>query len=324
MTTVLNAPMGEAADASFELAARPLTIHERMTAILAELPALGKDSFNEQQRFHYRAHDDVLNALNPLLAKYGVYVTPDVIERVQNVRTTASGKAMYEVNLHVRFTFHGEDGSSVTASGWGEGTDLGDKATNKAMTGAFKYVLFQTFAISTAEASDADDESPEETMAQAESRQAREERATPKKVPKPKAIKTFDPGKDLLPGAIRVATEEDAVAVRQGQRDLDPTQPWADIEAFLCAATFEKPYDDLSTPEKREFWTRLANAVVKVNELAGPGGDFPPPTSEQIREGYAWAFKGVTIAFSEPLPAAEGSPDTPAPPAETGAQEAAK
>lgn len=142
-------------------------IYELMGRILAELPAIGKDQHNTQQGFYYRGMDDVLNALNPILSKYGVFVVPDVIERLNGTRTTAKGGILYEVNLHVRFRFYGPAGDFVEASGWGEGTDSGDKATNKAMTNALKYVLFQAFAISTEEQSamDSDRYTPEGTVA---------------------------------------------------------------------------------------------------------------------------------------------------------------
>jgi hypothetical protein len=134
-----------------------------MVAIIGELPAIGKTQRNAQQNFMFRGHDDVMNALNPLLAKHGVFIVPDVLERVTAERQTSQNKTMYEVNLHVRFTFYGAAGDSFIATGWGEGTDMGDKATNKAMTMAFKYVIAQSFALATAETSDADADTPEET-----------------------------------------------------------------------------------------------------------------------------------------------------------------
>ena len=114
----------------------------------------------------FRGHDDILNALNPLLSKHGVIVVPDVIERVTAQRETAKGNVMYEVNLHVRYRFYGAEGDYIEASTWGDGTDMGDKATNKAMTMAFKNALNQTFAISSEEFKDADADTPEETTGQ--------------------------------------------------------------------------------------------------------------------------------------------------------------
>ncbi len=157
----------EGAPVESQFPAYAQTIHQRMAAILAELPAIGKDSVNPEQHFQYRSHDDVLNAVNPLLAKYGVYVVPEVLERIAATRETTRGKIMYEVNLLVRYSFIAEDGSWIAASAWGEGTDMGDKSTNKAMTMAFKNVLAQAFAVSTQEGQsyDADGSTAEETVA---------------------------------------------------------------------------------------------------------------------------------------------------------------
>lgn len=141
------------------------TVYERMVSIVSELPAIGKNQKNKQQNFMFRGHDDVLNALNPLLSKHGVICLPDVVQRLEGQRTTAKGSIMFVVNLHVRYRFYGEAGDCVEASVWGEGTDMGDKATNKAMTMAFKNVLNQAFAISTEEFKDADGETPEHSRA---------------------------------------------------------------------------------------------------------------------------------------------------------------
>jgi hypothetical protein len=140
-----------------------LTIHQRMIGILGELPPIGKNQRNTQQNFMFRGIDDVLNALNPLLAKWGVFYVPNVMERIESVRKTKSDSSLYVVNLRIEYTFFGVNGDSVYATVWGEGTDSGDKATNKAMTGAMKYALFQVFAISTQEAQDADRSSLEES-----------------------------------------------------------------------------------------------------------------------------------------------------------------
>lgn len=276
------------------------TIYERMVSIIEELPAIGKNQRNQEQNFMFRGYDDVMNALNPLLAKHGVFVVPDVIERVTGERRTARDKTMYEVNLHVRFTFFGAGGDSFVASGWGEGTDMGDKATNKAMTGAFKYVLFQTFAIATAEQMDADAGSAEETTrgrvtGDAIRAQTRE----------------FDPSRDLLPGAIEVKTVEDADAIRQAQRDAWD-EDWVALDEYLSLHTYGKAVALLSRQETAQWWKRHANAIVKLGEITG-GGDFPPPTAEQVATAYAWAFNGVALALSEPVTPPDGEPGTATP-----------
>jgi hypothetical protein len=143
------------------------SIHVRLGRILNELPAIGKEQTNQQQGFKFRGHDDVMKELNPLLGKYGVVVVPNVLERLTDQRTTRQGTVMFEVNLLVQYTFFGPAGDSVVATVWGEGTDSGDKSTNKAMTMAFKNVLAQVFAVSTEEGRqyDADYGTPEDSVA---------------------------------------------------------------------------------------------------------------------------------------------------------------
>lgn len=142
------------------------SIHVLVNRVLGELPAIGKTAWNEQQKFHFRGIDAVLNALNPLLAKYGVTPVPHkVLERVPGQRQTRSGNVMYEVNLLVQFHLYGPRGDFIEAEAWGEGTDSGDKATSKAHTAAQKAMLIQVFNISTQEQTEEepDRHSPEET-----------------------------------------------------------------------------------------------------------------------------------------------------------------
>jgi hypothetical protein len=127
----------------------PPPVHILWAWIVDELPAIGRNRRNEQQSFDFRGIDDVLNALNPLLGRYGVTFRPRVLERTTAQRTTRNGTVNYEVNLHVAFDVVGPAGDSFVIDAWGEGTDAGDKATNKATTGAYKYALFPALAIAT-------------------------------------------------------------------------------------------------------------------------------------------------------------------------------
>lgn len=153
-----------------EIVPAPPTVFVLVNRVLAALPAIGKDSWNEQQRFHFRGIDAVLNNLNPLLAEHGVTVVPHmVLERIAGQRATKSGGVMYEVNLHVRFRLYGPLGDFIEGEAWGEGTDSGDKATSKAHTAAQKAFLVQAFNVSTKEQTEdePDRNTPEETTGRA-------------------------------------------------------------------------------------------------------------------------------------------------------------
>ena len=142
-----------------------MNIYESITKIISEIPAIGKNKVNEQQKFRYRGIDDVMNAIQPLLAKYKVFIAPEVLEQKREERQTIKGGNLIYSICKIKYTFYAEDGSSITAITIGEGMDSGDKATNKAMAVAMKYALFQVFCIPTDEMKDPDAETPPETIA---------------------------------------------------------------------------------------------------------------------------------------------------------------
>ena len=134
-------------------------IFETINAVMAEIGAIGKDSWNKQG-FKYRGIDAVMNALNPAFIKHKLFVTPEVISQTREERVTEKGKNMIYSILLIKFTFYAEDGSSKPVTAIGEGMDSGDKASNKAMSAAFKYACFQLFCIPTEEMKDPDAETP--------------------------------------------------------------------------------------------------------------------------------------------------------------------
>lgn len=135
-------------------------IYAAINAVMQEVGAVGKNKQNKEQKYEYRGIDDVMSALAPAMQKNGVFVTPRIIDSHRGEKDGRYSKLLYAV-LTVEYTFHALDGSSVTAVVMGEGMDSGDKATNKAMSAAFKYALLQTFCIPTEELIDSEKDSPE-------------------------------------------------------------------------------------------------------------------------------------------------------------------
>ena len=139
----------------------PGQIYALMGKVMAEVGAIGKDSTNQQQGFRYRGIDSVYNALNPLLAKHGIFMAPEVLDKTREERTNSKGTVLAFTCLRIRYTFWAPDGSSVSCVVEGEGMDSGDKSSNKAMAIAHKYALLQTFCIPTEEQKDPDAETHE-------------------------------------------------------------------------------------------------------------------------------------------------------------------
>jgi len=138
-----------------------MNIYQSIVGIMQDIPAIGKDKVNAQQHFKFRGIDDVMNVMQPILAKHKVFVVPQVLEQVREERTTSKGGNLIYSMLKIKFIFYAEDGTFVEAITEGEGMDSGDKASNKAMSIAFKYALFQVFCIPTGEMVDPDQETPE-------------------------------------------------------------------------------------------------------------------------------------------------------------------
>ena len=121
---------------------------------------IGKNRKNAEQKYSFRGIDDIFNALSPLLAKHHLIIVPRVLTRERTERPTKSGGVMFGVVVHVEFTIVcSTDGTCITACTFGEGMDTSDKATNKAMSAAYKYMAMQTFCIPI-DGSDGDDETP--------------------------------------------------------------------------------------------------------------------------------------------------------------------
>ena len=135
-----------------------MNIFESINKVMADIGAVGKNSKNLQQGFMFRGIDAVMNAINPALIKNKVFVVPEILEQIREERVNAKGKTLIYSICKVKYTFYAEDGSSIESIVIGEGMDTGDKATNKAMSIAFKYACFQVFCIPTEEMKDPDEE----------------------------------------------------------------------------------------------------------------------------------------------------------------------
>jgi hypothetical protein len=137
----------------------PDTVYDCIVAVAGELAQTGlsKSRNNAQQNYKFRGIDDVFNALAPLLAKYRLVILPRALARTVVERATKNGGVLFFVTVEVAFDFvSAADRSTHTVITYGEAMDTADKATNKAMSAAYKYAALQTFCIPTEGDHDAD------------------------------------------------------------------------------------------------------------------------------------------------------------------------
>ena len=118
---------------------------------------ISKARKNSQQGYNFRGIDDVLNALSSALVEAGLLILPRVTSRTVTERETKNGGALFYVTVQVEFDLvSAEDGSKHTVATYGEAMDSADKATNKAMSAAYKYLALLTFCIPTEASPDTD------------------------------------------------------------------------------------------------------------------------------------------------------------------------
>lgn len=223
----------------------PEQIYEAIPRIMADMEAVGKNNYNQQQKFKFRGIDDVMNAMNPVLVKHHVFTVPEVLEQTREHRTTTSGGQLNYSLLKMRFSFFAPDGSHVDAITLGEGMDSGDKASNKAMAIAYKYALFQVFCIPTEDMDDPDADTPPESRA-------------PKATAKAEKPKPADPPK-------AGEKPESPLAAFMRAHDLTKEQFAKFRQVLIDGGSIEdKPSKDMTTAD----WSNLLQAI-EVNFFAG-------------------------------------------------------
>ena len=143
--------------AAAEQAPKPwLTIGQRLAAIRKESFGIGKDDIQMQnaegtKSFKIKGHtiEAVLSEMRPLLDKYGVDLTPNLVERSYNGNRC-------DVIVDFRFDVLDSDPGDIygtpqwcerTVRWAGAGTDKGDKGFAKAGTNALKEMLKKVFLI---------------------------------------------------------------------------------------------------------------------------------------------------------------------------------
>lgn len=137
-------------------------IYEAISKTMAEVGAVAKTKDKTGTlKYKYRGIDAVMNALHPAMTKNGIFCSPEVLEQTREERESRNGGMLIYSIVKVKYTFYAKDGSNIVSIVIGEGMDSGDKATNKAMSAAFKYACFQVFCIPTDEMKDSEEESPE-------------------------------------------------------------------------------------------------------------------------------------------------------------------
>ncbi len=127
-----------------------LNLRQKLAEVRRRIGYIQKRGFNERNNYSYVTAADLAGAVGDILAELGVVIVP----RLESIcyEPNASGRAEVAraAQVVMAYTFTDVDsGEEITTKVAGQGLDAGDKAPYKAMTGALKYALLQSFLLAT-------------------------------------------------------------------------------------------------------------------------------------------------------------------------------
>jgi hypothetical protein len=127
-----------------------MTLRQKLGEVRRRIGYIQKRGYNESLNYNYVAAADIAGIVGDILAEVGVVLIP----RLESItyESYSPGRADNARLAHVIMAYAFTDvnsGEEITARVAGEGLDVGDKASYKAMTGALKYALLQSFLLAT-------------------------------------------------------------------------------------------------------------------------------------------------------------------------------
>jgi hypothetical protein len=148
-TTVASQPGADAANGASPEAPVQLNLRQKLAEVRRRIGYVQKRGRNERFNYSYVTAADIAGSVGDILSELGVIVIPS-LEEISYESAAGRGEARLMARVIMAYTFADVDSDEeVIATAAGQGLDAGDKAPYKAMTGALKYALLQTFLLAT-------------------------------------------------------------------------------------------------------------------------------------------------------------------------------
>ena len=172
---------------------KAMNIFQKMQAITQEITAVAKNLNVGYGKSQYKAvgEADVLAAVKPIEAKYGVYSYPlerNIIDSgiLENIKSDGSVSKSQFLRVATTYRFVNMDKTDefIDMVSYGDGVDTQDKAPGKAMTYSDKYSLLKAYKIITGDDPD-QNYSQEYTSYNTQSTPKQTQKAAPKAEPQP-------------------------------------------------------------------------------------------------------------------------------------------
>jgi hypothetical protein len=128
----------------------PLNLRRKLALVRRRLGYIQKRGHNEVHNYNYVTAADLAGAVGDIMAELGVLVIPRLESISHDLVRNGSGGGEHLTHVVMNYSFVDVDtAEDITVKVAGEGVDAGDKAPYKAMTGALKYALLQSFLLAT-------------------------------------------------------------------------------------------------------------------------------------------------------------------------------
>ncbi|MER8086583.1 ERF family protein [Streptomyces sp. NPDC094048] len=164
--------------------------------VMRDVMPIGKNQQNQQQNYRFRGVDDAMSAMAGPMRNHGCFIAPEMVDHKWRPR----GEKGTHTVVTMLYRIYGPAGDCLLVTLPGEAMDMADKSTNKAMSAALKYMLFQVFMIpvdarSIAD-SDRDDQPPtaEHRAEHQRTQQRRQQRGGQQRGQQPRRSTRAEPG----------------------------------------------------------------------------------------------------------------------------------
>jgi len=124
-----------------------LNLREKFAEVRRRLGYIQKRGHNERHNYNYVTAADLAGSVGDILAELGVIVIPQ-LQSISTEPPRGSSERIARIVMNYRFV-DARSGEELSVRVACEGADAGDKAPYKAMTGALKYALLQSFLLAT-------------------------------------------------------------------------------------------------------------------------------------------------------------------------------
>lgn len=169
------------------------TLAAKLCDIMAECKNIPKNGKNSFQGYKYVMAADAAEYIREFMVKHRVIAIPSLESVDQTTFKTQKGADNFLVRVHMKYTFINADDCQdrLEVSMGGTGSDTSDKAIFKAITGAQKYFLMNSFCLG----GDDDPEKEDKSHSNAKSVSKTQSNNTP--APQAKAAQAQKQPKDL-------------------------------------------------------------------------------------------------------------------------------